>query len=415
MTHTIALWRFHLRSSTRVTWSLITFQLVVLAAIVWLQPPEVRSLLVRSAIRSIAEPGFLSWARLGFGAWALAAAAWSASRLEPALTGWNRHLPVDSRGQWTAAVLGVASGLPHLAILWTLCWVGAYLLGVPDFSAGSLVALPLVILGAASASTRPAATWARLLGGLATVLAASARPAALVAAGFLLACAYVRAGWWSPRKRRPRSSRGRRFPPFGQLLLSLRALGPLVWAIYPCGLPFVLVAGVALRNNVLSSQQSELVLRLGTSLAGTAAILAGATLLSRRRPYWVWARSLAWSSQRRTDTDSALLFLLCIPFLPFLYYFDAASGLSATLLLCYLSFRVAGWMRNSSTGLTRLGPWSYCEAGMAALLTSLEPLTGLGLAVALPFVRRLAGRREQDLKVSLFLERREGSVDEIQP
>jgi hypothetical protein len=72
-------------------------------------------------------------------------------------------------------------------------------------------------------------------------------------------------------------------------------------------------------------------------------------------------------------------------------------------------------MRNSSTGLTRLETWSYCEAGLVALLTSLEPLTGLGLAVALPFVRRLSARREQDLKVSLFLERREVSGDEVGP
>ncbi len=63
-------------------------------------------------------------------------------------------------------------------------------------------------------------------------------------------------------------------------------------------------------------------------------------------------------------------------------------------------------MRNSLQGLTKLGAWTYIETLLAALLTALQPLIGLALALASPLFLETSVRREQSLKVGLYLERR---------
>ncbi len=147
-------------------------------------------------------------------------------------------------------------------------------------------------------------------------------------------------------------------------------------------------------------------LRLGASLDVTATVLAVATLLSARRPPWAWSRSLPWSARRRVAADAVLLLLIASPLLIPLLYLPASSGLSVLALLVFLAVRLPGRMRNSLRGLTRLGAWTWIEALLAALLTSLQPLTALVLGLASPLVLEASARRERSLKAGLYLERR---------
>ena len=404
-----ASFRFHLASSIRVTLGLAAFQLVLLLVLVALQPPQARALLFEGLAAGIATPEAFSASRLGFALWAVLAAAAAARRLAPTQRGWHLHLPVDLRTRWGAGVLGVASTLPHLAVLWILLWIGATLLGEPA-SPRALLALPLVALGAAGAWT-PAPRRVRACAAVAVPLAASASSPGLVAATALLALAYFQSGRWSPRTVRvpvaPSSLRplGRRLPT-GQLVLSLRALG--LW-IALAHLPAVLFAaptGLALHNNDFTPDQSELVLRLGTSLAIAATVLGTATLLNARRPPWVWSRSLPWSARQRVAADAVLLLLVASPLLIPVLYLRASSGLSVLALLVFLAVRLPGRMRNSLRGLTKLGTWTYIETLLAALLTALQPVIGLALALASPLFLEASARREQSLKVGLYLERR---------
>ena len=404
-----ASFRFHLASSIRVTLGLVTFQLVLLLVVTALQPPQARELLLKGLAAGIATPEAFSASRLGFALWAVLAAAAAARRLTPAHRGWHLHLPVDLRTRWVAGVLGVASTLPHLAVLWSLFWVGARLLGEPaPFRA--LLALPLVTLAAAGAWT-PASWRVRACAAAAVPLATSAATLGLAAATALLALAYLHAGRWSPRSARvpsvPSSLRslGRRLPT-GQLVLSLRALG--LWialAHLPAGL-FAAPTGLALHNNEFTPDQSELVLRLGTSLAIAATVLGTATLLNARRPPWAWSRSLPWSARQRVAADAVLLLLAASPLLIPAFYLSPSSGLFLLGLLVFLAIRLPGRMRNSLRGLTQLGSWTYIEALLTALLTALQPVIGLVLALASPLVLEASARRERSLKVGLYLERR---------
>ena len=404
-----ASFRFHLASSIRVTLGLATFQLVLLLVLVALQPPQARALLFEGMATGIATPEAFSASRLGFALWAVLAAAAAARRLVPAQRGWHLHLPVDLRTRWAAGVLSVASTLPHLVVLWILLWTGAALLGEPA-SPRALLTLPLVALAAAGAWT-PAPGRVRACSAVAVPLATSAATPALAAATALLALAYFQAGRWSPRSARvpsvPSSLRslGRRLPT-GQLVLSLRALG--LW-IALAHLPAVLFAaptGLALHNNEFTPDQSELVLRLGTSLAIAATVLGTATLLNARRPPWAWSRSLPWSARRRVAADAVLLLLVASPLLIPAFYLRVSSGLSLFGLLVFLATRLPGRMRNSLRGLTKLGAWTYIEALLAAVLTALQPMIGLALALASPIFLEASARREQSLKVGLYLERR---------
>lgn len=404
-----ASFRFHLASSIRVTLGLAAFQLTLLLVLVALQPPQARTLLFEGLAAGIATPEAFSASRLGFALWAVLAAAAAARRLAPTQRGWHLHLPVDLRTRWGAGVLGVASTLPHLAVLWILLWIGATLLGEPA-SPRALLALPLVALGAAGAWT-PAPGRVRACAAVAVPLAASASSPGLLAATALFALAYFQSGRWSPRRVRgpvaPSSLRplGRRLPT-GQLVLSLRALGLWIALVHLPAVLFAAPTGLALHNNEFTPDQSELVLRLGTSLAIAATVLGTATLLNARRPPWAWSRSLPWSARQRVAADAVLLLLVASPLLIPVLYLRASSGLSVLALLVFLAVRLPGRMRNSLRGLTKLGTWTYIETLLAALLTALQPVIGLALALASPLFLEASARREQSLKVGLYLERR---------
>lgn len=421
-----ASYRFHLASSVRVTLGLATFQLVLLLVVTALQPAQAREVLLKGLAAGIATPEAFSASRLGFALWAVLAAAPAARRLAPAHRGWHLHLPVDLRTRWAAGVLSVASTLPHLAVLCSLLWVGARLLGEPA-SLRALVALPLVALAAAGAWT-PAPGRVRACAAVAVPLAASAALPGLAAAVALLALAYFQAGRWSPRSARvpvvpsslPALGRpslralGQRLPT-GQLVFSLRALGLWITLAHLPAALFAAPTGLALHNNEFTPDQSEFVLRLGTSLAIAATVLGTATLLNARRPPWAWSRSLPWSAKQRVATDAVLLMLVASPLLIPAFYLRASSGLSLFGLLVFLAARLPGRMRNSLRGLTRLGAWTYMEALLAALLTALQPLIGLALALASPLFLEASARREQSLKVGLYLERRFDGAGEAEP
>ena len=413
-----ASYRFHLLSGSRVTIGLVAFQLVLLFVLLAFQPPAAREFLLKGLAIGIATPETFSAARFGFAVWAVLAAATAARRLAPAHRGWQLHLPVGSRMRWAAAVLAAASTLAHLAGLWIVFWVGAKAIGEPA-SVRALLALPLVALAAASVRA-PAPARVRACGAAAVPLAASASAPGLAAAAVLLALACSQAGHPSPRSTRASSTLrplrrlGRRLPT-GQLLLSLRAVGLWIGLVHLPAALFAAPTGLALHNNEFTPDQSDLVLRLGISLAIVATILAMATLLSARRPPWAWSRSLPWSARRRVAADAVLLLLVAVPLLIPVFYLRATSGLAVLALLVFLAARLPGRMRNSLRGLTRLGTWTYVEALLAALLTSVQPVSTLVLGATAPFALEASARREQSLKAGLYLERRFDHTREAAP
>ncbi|MCY4560035.1 MAG: hypothetical protein OXF79_27485, partial [Chloroflexi bacterium] len=95
-------------------------------------------------------------------------------------------------------------------------------------------------------------------------------------------------------------------------------------------------------------------------------------------------------------------------------YLRATSALSVLTLLVFLTVRLPGRMRNSLRGLTKLGVWTYIEALLAALLSSVQPMTALVLGLSSPLVLEASARRERSLKVGLYLERRFDAVRETE-
>lgn len=320
------------------------------------------------------------------------------------MRGWQLHLPVGARAHWTGAVLGVASGLPHVSLLWILGWVGAGFLGEAR-SWLALVALPLVLFGAAGSWIADASRFSRVCSCLAVVLAASASGPALVGAFLLLATACARSAVAPAFVGRRRFRFDVRLP-VGQLVMSLRALGPRAALACLPAVALVALTGVAVSNNELPAGQVDLVRRLGASLAVTATALLVATLLVSRRPPWAWSRSLPWSASRRVTTDSAFLVLAASPLLAFVPFGRMESGLSVVGLLVFLAARLPGQMRNPLRGQTRLGAWAWYEGSLLALLSSLLPFAGIALGLSAPLALRASARRERQINTGLFLERR---------
>lgn len=395
--------RFHLSSATRVTAGLTSLQLGVFVVFVALQPAEMRSLFLHGLAAGVATPEALSPARAGLGLWAFLASAAAARRFRPALQGWGLHLPVGTRSQWAGAVLGLASGLPQVSLLWVLGWVGAAFLGETQ-SWRSLVALPLVVFGAAGSWIAHKPRFPRACSCLAILLAVSASGPALIGALLLLVAAWARSAP-APAAARRRFRLAARLP-VGQLVISLRALGWRAVPIYCPGVALASLSRVAVHNNVLPAAQVDLVGRLGASLAVTATVLLMATILVSRRPPWGWSRSLPWSAARRVAADSAALVLAASPFLVLVPFSRFDSGLSIACLLVFLAGRLPDRIRNSLRSQTRLGAWAWYEGFLLALLSSVLPLAGIALGLLVPFVLRASVRRERDLKVGLHLERR---------
>jgi len=238
------------------------------------------------------------------------------------------------------------------------------------------------------------------------VLAAGAAGPALAGAVLLLLAGRARCGL-APVRRGQRLPQARGLPlPFGQLVVSLRALGPRAVLAWVPGGALVALTGVAISNNDLPADQVDLFRRLGASLGVTSAALLLATRLIARRPPWAWSRSLPWSSLRRTAADGALLALFASPFLVLVRSLRPGSGLAVSLLLLFLAARLPGRMRTPVQGKTKLGAWSWYESGLLALLVTIVPLAGIALGFLAPLALWASARRDRDQKVGLFLERR---------
>ncbi len=399
----MALFFFHLRVGVRVGLRLLAAVLAGLFAAYYLLRPEffvmlgdhvfVRSTrLTRGTILSLVL---------------LPVAGVMAARITLGLTGWIRHLPArTTRHRRLAALAVFVSLLPLLGVLSGLAFL-------PEGKIGTLEAVAASIGVAACAAClsvlvlpvrRP--WWGDLLGLTAAVLAGTGD--LLLAVAGLAAAAVVDAvsGPFLGRARRTRRATAASIPLAFAFLEHGRAFGKrLILPLLPAA--FVLGMLELLRiNNPLPGRVDAAAGRFG-GVAAVGLLLAAAAALSiRRRPPWVWGRSLPVSSLRRAVADALFLGALALPAVFAVVLLDPLSGAAAAVSLPYLSLRAAAALRPAPDS-TRSPILPFALDGLiSAALLALWPWTAAVFLPAAAIAARAAARRERSLKAGRWQELR---------
>ena len=399
----MGLFFFHLRVGVRVGLRLLASVLAGLFAAYYLLRPELFVML--------GDHVFIRSTRLTRGVILslvlLPAASVMASRITMGLDGWIRHLPVPaSRHRRLAALAVFVSLLPLLGVLSGMAFL-------PGGKNGTLEALSASV-GVAACSAclsvlvlsvrRP--WWGDLLGLAAAVLAGTG-DLLLAAAGLALAAVTdaVSGPFLAPARRTRRVAAGSSPLAFA-LLQHGRAFGMrLVLPLLPAAVVLGMIEVLRV-NNTLSGRVAAAAARFG-GIAAVAALLASAAALSlRRRPPWVWGRSLPVSSFRRAAADALFFGALALPVLPAAALLDLGSVAATVAALPYLSFRAAAALRPApDSPRSPILPFAL-EGLICAALTALWPWTAALLLPGAAIAARAAARRERSLKAGRWLELR---------
>ena len=395
--------RFHLRSTVRVTLRNTAIQATVLCVAIGLSPDPASVLAGIGRGLAAGESGW--W--LAVAVWALWNASSATRPLATTLHGWHLHLPVGGDDERRAAMAALwICQAPVLLFAAVLATAVGLIEGLPWLK----VVPAATVLGLGAAATvlpwRP--TWGRILGGVATIGAATATWTG-IAAG---AAALVLQDRWAERLRvdRPPSADRRSarriagaWGLFGRI--AGRSVGrklPGLWlsALVPMG-----CAWLFLNNNELTGAEAAIGVRVGGGLAVLAVLLPLAGELKIRRPPWAWARSLPWTSRRRVVGDAAFLALAALPALIGAAVLSVPAAVSLAAGLAYQALRLADAIRREIEGATRLGPLAVAEASIVQLAVAVSAWAGLLLLILVPLALKLGERRDQAQKVSRWLER----------
>jgi hypothetical protein len=415
-----ALLRFHRGGAVRVALRASTLTVAVLIFGFGMAPEPASTL--RSAVLAVvgryAPPdarGFLAAVALSF---ALAAVP----RVTLGAHGWLRSLPVRAHTAWRGAVgaLCVAQLPVTIAVLLALPLTLAVY--QRPLGAVKLAGLALLLPAAAVTAlpvTRPAV---RALGAVALAAVVPGRWDGVAVAVLALAAAdrVARGAAVARTASRRRAARLVHEGPLAALALTTR----LTWraaggapgvlrAIAIAALPLAAAFAVRRNNPTLAGEVAERVARVAAALAVAFACAGLAERVHRRRPEWVWARSLPWSAAWRARADAvALLLPACVPAL-------AAGALSAGAAGCALvvaplcaaagaaALRHARERHTGATGET-------LAAGVpAAVLVGLWPRVGVPLALVLAVpALATAVRRDRRAGVTAWRElRHDAAVD----
>jgi hypothetical protein len=394
-----AITAFHFRVGSRLAIrALVPFSALVVAAIGSdAEPGAALSRLASGVAGRAFDPGLAGMLLLS----ALAIASWASPRVTQGLTGWIRHLPADSRIHRRAAILGLAAAqIPILACVLLLGAGLALKEGAGSLSAGKLLGVPLLALGAATSviPVRPRLMTAAA-GSCAALLGAVGDPLGLAAGAALILVSDRLAG---PLETPPSGRRARRGadPARLPLLLPLRALGWRIGDAYLAASLPLAAASLFLLNNRLDPTDARLAARLGGGLAASVCLASLAQTLAVRRPPWPWARALPWSSRRRIMTDALVIGSLAIPAAAFPALLAWPSGLAMAVAVPSLALRAAAAMRTSATSRTGVAGRVLFEASGATALIALLPWLALVTLALLPAAARAAGESERRMKVS---------------
>jgi hypothetical protein len=388
-----------LGSGVRPAWRAGALKAVVFAVVVGSsqEPGE----LLRQVMLGLATRGGWSAAPILFALWAGADAHLAARRLASTLGGWHLHLPADRTARRRAFLLALAAAQGPALGIWLAFWVAAWASGEP-VHLSSLVAIPLVALGAGFAMLPLRHPWGRGLGGAAVLLALMANTWMLLGSVLALLAAEWMAGPLRTSVIRPRAGVGWATPRLLPTWVAVRALGHrLPVALGAAAVP-VLASWLFLRNNALGDAQAALAVRTGCGLSTILVPLQLAGHLKALRPPWGWSRSLPWSSRTRTLHDTAFLAVCSAPAVASGMLLAPFAGLALVPLAAFVALHLTGAIRRSLDNRMAVGAADVAAVCIAALAVGVSGWSACALLGLLPWVASEAVRREQVMKVSLW-------------
>jgi hypothetical protein len=396
-----AVFRFHFTTSVRVGLRAASLQLIVLVALIMIQPePQV---FANQLIFGLATGRGYAAMPLILALWAAGISHLAAREAAHAAIGWHRHLPVRTTDHRRGMVMALVCAQAPLAALWLLLWLAAWAAGAP-VRLIYLLSLPWVVSGAAYATSPLGHRWTWLLAWAALIMSTLGSWTLIGIATLCLAAAESLNG--EPIRARNPHRAGRPTPPWLMpATLTWRALGwrllPVYcWAFLPLGASWLF-----LLNNDVDAYRAGIAVRTGSAVGVILLLLLLADRVSVRRPLSPWIRSLPWSARYRVLYDAAWFALHATPVLASCAWLHFQALLPATTLVVYLSIRLAGALRRPESSITTLGHVVITESILAGLWVGLSAWTAWLLLLLIPFVLQWAQTREQNLRVSVWRER----------
>jgi hypothetical protein len=390
---------FHLHVGIRVALRILAPVLAAIFGLSYIFKPEFFIFLARTIFK---ESGNLALG-LFFALLVLPVAFIVSPRVCYGLGGWIRHLPAGSALHRRLAALAIFTAMiPALAVLGALASISFWTSRQDVF----LSILSLVSLGlASSASSLPVKRKpiTAPLGILACILCASGTAVFLVLGSGLVIVTDQLSGPIMP-VRKPRRYR-RLLKGFNLLtVLSWRA-GRLKIALpYLFSFLVLLASALFLRNNSLSPRLVSSAVRFGGTLCLAVFLAILANILAAKRPPWPWLRSLPLSSSQRILADSLFLAahvsILLIP----IFLIHRQSAVAVAAFIPAAAARASGVIRQARELRSGAAGKLLLEGSLAALFLSLWSWTAILFLACAPPAFLDAVRKEQNQKVSLWLE-----------
>ncbi len=323
------------------------------------------------------------------------------------LGGWARQLPVSAVAHRRSALVALAvAQSPALVGLALLAPLAARAPG--GLAAGRLLALPLIVAGAAVCAWPGSRPWrSRPLAALALAVATLPGAGARLFALLLVVAAERLAG---PLPSHAAPARRRTLPLPLPALVSARAVGP---ALLPLLLVSLLPIGAMtlLRvNNDLAPAVAAGAARFGGGI-GVVLLLSGiAERLAVRRPVWPWARSLPLSATRRVGEDALCLAGPCLVPLAATACLDVVAVLAVAACLPTLALLAAGALRADRPAGSGVATGALGAGALLAAWVAVLPWLAVPTLVVAPLALRAAAGRDRRLKVGHWDERHHRAV-----
>ena len=395
----LAFFRFHLSVGIRIAIRTIAPFVALMFGLYYIFRIEFFVLLAQALL---IDSGNLVSA-LFFSAVSLGTAGMAAPRICLGLTGWIRHLPLNSQTNRRLAALAIFTALIPVLVF----------LAIPQIALLKNLEIPLTVpifgflfLGLASAScvlpvqrkqlTRPLAVaaclfsvwgkWPFLLAGVLT----------------LIVCDLV-SGPLLPVRKRPRFHKALKGY-FFYASISWRALKFRFLASYIFALLVIGASALFVSNNNFSPHLSTKAVLFGGALSLAIVCAGTGSMLASRRPPWPWARSLPWSAGQRIVMDSLFLGVQATPVLILVAIMNLVAAAPLTLSLPLLTLYTSLMIRRSAEYRMGASGRIFMLGLPGSFLITLIPFISILYLAAAPLALKYAIKEERGQKVSRWLE-----------
>jgi hypothetical protein len=395
----LAFFRFHLSAGIRTAIRTLAPLVALIFALYYIFRIEFFVLLAQALF---IESGNLVSA-LFFSAVSLGTAAIAAPRICLGLTGWIRHLPLNSQTNRRLAGLAIFAALipvlvflaiPQIILLKNLEMpLTIHVLGLPFLGlASALCVLPVQRKRLA----RPLAVAACLLS------IWGKWPLLLAGALAIVVCDLV-SGPLLPVRKRPHFHRGLKgylfYATISWRALKLRFLASYIFALLVIG-----ASALFISNNSLNPYLSTKAVLFGGALSLAIVCAGTGSILASRRPPWPWARSLPWSAGQRIVMDSLFLGVQAIPLLILVAIMNPAASAPLALSLPLLTLYTSLVIRRSSEYRMGVSGKIFMLGLPGSLLITLLPFISFLYLASAPLALKYAVKEERCQKVSRWLE-----------